>query len=396
MKISQISYSTYQNNININRINNLKNNQQVPTTSMVSFNGLEKVATQKTSKNIFKKLFAAIGLLGTSLAINSAQKNTNNVSYKDYVNIHKYNFPEGSTITLLSGECVDLTEYANNNAFEIGGGGIVEFIVLDPKSSLKELKKYIPTIRKSTYRKGFEIPCSNLSYPSESVNLNERNILIIDKKDKDYTLYRKDRIERCVPVEAVINGESGKIDVSKVPYNQKIACYEYIPTKRFFVPAGSTIRINDKTIEVQKDSLAGEIYTNSDIDFEDNLPHCFFCRKPTENKFSQTMYKKIKDLIDEKDMYVKSAMGIKFEYDKETFRGKEIFRYRIGDVYFQVIGNVRGSGGGMDGYYWDKLEATPFELDRLYAIYLTHPKLAKNGGRIILNRDNNRVQVTTW
>lgn len=391
MKISQISCSTYQNNIDIKRINNLKNNQQAPKISMVSFKGLEKFVTQKTNKNIFKKLFAAVGLLGTSTAINAAQKNTNKVSYKDYVNIHKYNFPEGSTVTLSSGECIDLTEYANNNAFEIGRGNIVEFIVFDPKSSLKELKKYIPTIRKSTYRKGFEIPSSNLSFPSTSVNLNEKNILVIDKskKDENYTLYRKDRIEQCVPVEAVINGESGEIDVSKVPYNQKIACYEVMPNKRFFVPAGSTIRINDKVIEVKKDSLAGNIYENSDIDFEENLRSFFYGTEPTKNKFSQAMYKKIKDRIDEKDMYVKSAMGIKFEYDKDTFR------YRIGNVDFQVIGNIHGSGGGMDGYYWDIQEATPFELDRLYAAYLTHPKLVKNGGRIILNKDDNRIQVTT-
>ena len=174
MSISPIYYSNYNNSINIRK--NLKNNPQLPE-NQVSFKGLEKVATNRTNQNMFKKLLAAVvGLFGTGLAINSAQNNTNNVSYKDYVDVHKYSFPEGSTITLPTGEILDLTEFANNNAFETGGGETVEFIVLDPKSSLKELKKYIPTIRKSEYRKGFEIPSSNLSYPSSSVNLNERNI----------------------------------------------------------------------------------------------------------------------------------------------------------------------------------------------------------------------------
>ena len=392
MTISTISYSSYQNSINVRK--NLKNNPQT-SQNQVAFKGLEKIATQKTSKNIFKniynKLLVAIGLLGTGLAINSAQNNTDNVSYKDYVDVHKYNFPEGSTITLANGEVLDLTEFANNNAFETGGGEIVEFIVLDPKSSLKELKKYIPTIRKSEYRKGFEIPSSNLSYPSSSVNLNERNILVIDKsiEYEDYTLYRKDRIERFVPVEAVINGESGKIDVSKVPYNQKIACYENFPTKRFFVPAGSIININDKVIEIQKDSLAGKMYANSDIDFENNLPNFFFGRKPTENEFSKTMFEKIKSTIKEEDMYVKSAMGVKFEH----YENRGVIRYRIGKVNFEVVGNVRGHGGGMDGYYWDNLEATPVELDKLHVAYLTHPKLIKNGGSITLNRDNGQIKI---
>ena len=101
------------------------------------------------------------------------------------------------------------------------------------------------------------------------------------------------------------------------------------------------------------------------------------------------MFEKIKSSIKEEDMYVKSAMGVKFEH----YENRGVICYRIGKVNFEVVGNVRGHGGGMDGYYWDNLEATPVELDKLHVAYLTHPKLIKNGGSITLNRDNGQIKI---
>ena len=132
------------------------------------------------------------------------------------------------------------------------------------------------------------------------------------------------------------------------------------------------------------------MYEGSDLDFEDSLSNFIYRNKPTNNKHSKQMFETIRNSIDEKDLYVKSAMGVKFEYLKEN---EKIKSYKIGNVKFQIIGNNRGHGGGMDGYYYDIFEATPSELDKLYRAYLVHPQLAKNGGEITLNRDNGKIEV---
>ena len=76
MSISPISYSSYNNSINIRK--NLKNNSQIPE-NQVAFKGLEKVATKTSQEALTKnsgKIFAALaGILGiTTLQIKIANK----------------------------------------------------------------------------------------------------------------------------------------------------------------------------------------------------------------------------------------------------------------------------------------------------------------------------------
>lgn len=389
--------------LNISAISNVNQsaqlNKQNNTAVKVKYNELNYGTTSFKSKsltatgtntNIFKKFLAAIGLCSVSSAMAALSCKNSDLSYRDYVNIDQYDFPEGSTITLPSGESADLTEYANNNSFEYwkeyNKPQIQEFVLLNPDSTEKQLKKFIPTLERSFSGDRLCIP--HKGYGSEWIDLSKKNILV--NEGKYQTLYGKDRIERYVPIDAVANGESGKIDISKVPYGKKIACYTVSPCKRFFVPAGSQININGNIINVDNNSLAGKIYENSDLDFEDSLSNFIYRNKPTDSKQSKQMFETIRNVIDEKDLYVKSELGVKFEYLKED--GKIKF-YKIGNVKFQVIGNIRGHGGGMDGYYYDIFEATPSELDKLYRAYLTHSKLAKNGGEITLNRDDGSIDA---
>ena len=277
----------------------------------ISFKGKTLTVAGAKEKNFFKRLWAAISLLFTGTVASAVNGKNTDLSYRDYVNVNKFSFPEGSTITLPNGESADLTEYANNNSFEYWNNNLPpkqEFVVLDPNSTEKQLKKFIPTLERSFSGDRLCIPHKGYGY--EWIDLNKKNILV--NEGKCQTFYGEDKIESYVPIDAVANGESGKIDISKVPYGKKIACYTWNPRKRFFVPAGSQININGNITKVDNNSLAG-IYEGSDLDFEDSLSNFIYRNIPTDSKQSEQMFETITNSLsinknNQKDTKTKEMM----------------------------------------------------------------------------------------
>lgn len=351
----------------------------------ICFRGKLKTTHQQP---LFKRLAALFGIGVSAAAAANANKNAETVSYKDYVQKKEYNFPEGSVIVLPTGENVDLNEYANKNSFDswVNEPEIKEIIVLDPNSTEKQLKKFIPTLERSI--SGGRLCIHHKGYGYEWIDLNKKNILVDEGKWQ--TLYDKDRIEGYVPVDAVSGGTSGNVNVDKIPYGVKIKCYTDMPRKWFMVPKGAQITIDNKVLTIEKDTLAYSINGDDGIKIasEDNIPRFLYTNKPTDSQKSESMFERIINSADENEIYAKSTLGVKFLHYIDQWN---VPRYRIGNVVFEVIGNVRMERAY--DYYYDKYEAKPFELDKLYAAYLAHPELKKNGGEVTLNRDKGSISV---
>lgn len=151
MAISPISYSNYQNTINIRKNNNLPNNSQVPE-NQVAFKGLEKVATKTTQEAIKKnngKIFAALaGILGITtlqkkIANKKAQKEKEALKAKTIKELSEEEYAETKIFGHYPNEWVGKEYYYRYN--QATCEGIAEFIddstvfhtlrtVLDPSS----------------------------------------------------------------------------------------------------------------------------------------------------------------------------------------------------------------------------------------------------------------------
>ena len=149
MTISPISYSSYQNSINVRK--NLKNNPQI-SENQVAFKGLEKIATKKTQEAITKnssKIFVALaGILGITtlqikIANKKAQKEKEVLKAKTIKELSEEEYAETKIFGHYPNEWVGKEYYYHYN--QATCEGIAEFIddstvfhalrtVLDPSS----------------------------------------------------------------------------------------------------------------------------------------------------------------------------------------------------------------------------------------------------------------------
>lgn len=149
MSIYPISYSSYNNSINIRK--NLKNNSQIPE-NQVAFKGLEKVATKTSQETITKnsgKIFATLaGILGITtlqikIANKKAQKEKEALKAKTIKELSEEKYAETKIFDHYPNEWVGKEYYYRYN--QATCEGIAEFIddstvfhalrtVLDPSS----------------------------------------------------------------------------------------------------------------------------------------------------------------------------------------------------------------------------------------------------------------------
>ena len=381
--ISNLKESAYQNNKLRNDSKNIPITE--PKADLVSFRG--KWAEKAAKTGIVSLISSAIFTVAAAVLNKFSGDTVSKVNYKDFVKPHKFDFPEGSTITLPGGEVRDLNTFMNENSFEVWRykPKETEFIILNPASTEKELKKFIPELKRNPFGGCLIIP--HLGWGNTYVELDKKNVLVeeMSSDGKYKTLYKTDRIKDYVPVDAVKNGESGTIIPEKIPYGEKIKCYEREPNYRVFIPKGSVVEIDGIKETVSEDCIGDAGGTKMDGTRVIGLtPTYYFVEKckPTEGEKSQEMYNKIKNSVSRDMLFTKSAKGIEFEYVRGDVSGK-IKGYKIGNVKFEIRGNYT-YGGTMDGYYWDNFEASPEELDMLYEGY----KAAINKNSIIFDKKN--------